>query len=85
MSKVIIDGAEIDIRDNCAILDALLKVRLTLATGGTVSRTRFGEDEVTFTEANGARLDKLIATYEGLCDRSQGRRRRHAMGIQWAP
>lgn len=85
MSKVIIDGAEIDIRDNCAILEALLKVRLTLATGGTVSRTRFGEDEVSFTEANGARLDKLISTYEGLCGRSQGRRRRHAMGIQWTP
>jgi hypothetical protein len=83
MSTVIINGAEIDIRDNCAILDALLKVRLTLATGGMVSRTRFGEDEVTFSEANSARLDKLIATYEGLCDRSKGKRRRHAMGVVW--
>lgn len=83
MSTVMINGVEIGINDHCAILDALLKVRLILATGAMVSRTRFGEDEVSFSEASSDRLDKLISTYEGLCGRGKGQRRRHAMGIQW--
>ncbi|SMD18168.1 hypothetical protein [Rhizobium sp. RU36D] len=84
MTTVMIDGVEINIHDNCAILDALLKARFTLATGGTVARTRFGEDEVQFAEINPARLDDLIIKYEGLCDRSKGKRRRHAMSVGWA-
>ncbi len=83
MSTVNINGTDISIRDDCAILDALLTARLQLATGGTVVRTRFGEDEVTFSEANAARLDKLIAHYESRCDRGRGRRRRHAMTVRW--
>ncbi|PZR78781.1 MAG: hypothetical protein DI537_41805 [Stutzerimonas stutzeri] len=83
MTAININGVDIDIRDNCAILDALLKARLLLATGGTVVRTRFGQDEVEFAKVDDARLDKLIATYEGLCERSKGRRRRHAMGVVW--
>lgn len=83
MSTVNINGKEISIRDDCAILDALLAARLLLATGGTVVKTRFGEDEVQFSEVNAARLDRLIALYEGRCDRGRGMRRRHAMGVQW--
>lgn len=82
-SIVIIAGVEVDLSRPCDVLQELRRVQLQLATGETVSMTRFGDEEVRFSAANSDRLEKLIATYEGLCERSQGRRRRHAMRVTW--
>lgn len=83
MSTVTIGGVDVDINRPCDVLTELRKAQITIATGGSVSMTRFGDDEVRFTAASAARLDKLIETYEGLCDRSKGRRRRHAGAVVW--
>lgn len=82
-TMVIIGGVSVDISRPCDVLMELRKAQLTVATGESVSMTRFGQDEVRFTTANADRLDKLIATYEGLCAKSQGRRRRFAASVIW--
>lgn len=82
-SMIVIAGVSVDINDSCAVLTELRKAQVVIATGGSVAMTRFGEDEVRFTAANAARLDRLIETYERLCDRSQGRRRRFAASISF--
>ncbi|HEV7436978.1 MAG TPA: hypothetical protein VGO22_19250 [Pseudorhizobium sp.] len=83
-SLVRIGSVSVDINDPCAVLTELRKAELTVATGGAVSMTRFGEDEVRFTDASSAKLAGLIAKYEGLCDRKCGRRRRYAARVRWS-
>lgn len=82
-TTVSIGGVSVDINRPCDVLVELRKAQLAVATGETVSMTRFGQDEVRFTAASADRLDKLIATYEGLCAKSQGRRRRFAASVVW--
>lgn len=82
-SIVTIGGVAVDINRPCDVLVELRKAQLSVATGETVSMTRFGQDEVRFTAASAERLEKLIATYEGLCAKSQGRRRRFAASVIW--
>lgn len=85
MSKnsVKIGGVVVDINEPCAVLRELRKAQIAIAIGESVSMTRFGEDEVRFTAASSARLDKLIATYEGLCVKTNGSRRRFAARVNW--
>jgi len=82
-SSLTIGGVIVDIDDPCAVLTELRKAELTIATGAAVSMTRFGEDEVRFTEASSSRLSALIEKYEGLCARKSGIRRRFAARIRW--
>lgn len=82
-ATVRIGDVVVDIDRPCDILTELRKAQLIIATGESVSMTRNGEREVRFTAASAARLDKLIETYERLCARTQGRRRRHAGTVVW--
>lgn len=82
-NEVRIGGITVDINNPCAVLAELRKVEIAIATGETVAMTRFGEDEVRFTEASGARLEKLIGTYERLCARASGQKPRSARVIRW--
>lgn len=83
-SFVSIGDVSVDINDPCAVLTELRKAQLAIATGESVAMTRFGQDEVRFTAASSARLDKLITTYEALCAKSQGRRSRFAARVIWS-
>jgi hypothetical protein len=60
-------GETVDMDDACAMAAALKKVRLRLAAGDVEEMARFGEDEVRFSRANGADLDKEIDRYERAC------------------
>lgn len=80
-----IGGVSIDIDDPCAVLSALRKAQLVVATGGSVSMTRFGEDEVRFGAANLPALRKLIADYSTQCARKTGKRTRFAANVIWRP
>lgn len=82
-STIVIAGVSVDIENPCAVLAELRKAQIIVATGGSVAMTRFGEDEVRFTAASTARLDRLIETYQRLCDRSCGRQRRYAASVAW--
>lgn len=82
-ATVTIGGVSVAIGRPCDVLAELRKAQLKIATGESVAMTRFGEDEVRFTAASSARLDKLIETYERLCARCQGSRRRHAASVVW--
>ncbi len=81
---VTIGGVRVSIDAPCDVLRELRKAELVIATGGSVSMTRFGEDEVRFSETNRAGLASLIARYQGLCDAAQGRRMRRARPISWS-
>lgn len=78
-----IGGAMVDADDPCAVAAALRKVELVVATGGGVSMTRFGSDEVQWTMANVGRLGALIARYENACATKSGRRLRYAKRMRF--
>ena len=67
MGTVLINGVAVDDDDPCAIARELRKAELTLACGGAIVRSRFGDDEVQWSAANGARLRELIDRYERQC------------------
>lgn len=60
-------GETVDMDDPCAMAAALKKVRLRLVSGDMEEMARFGEDEIRFSRANSADLDKEIARYERAC------------------
>ncbi|CAM5576713.1 hypothetical protein MAUB1S_09700 [Mycolicibacterium aubagnense] len=81
---VVINGVTVDIDDPCAVARELRKVELIVATGGAVSMTRFGSDEVQWSQANLKSLRDLIAYYEGKCAANQsGRRVRYAKRMRF--
>ncbi len=82
-STISIGGVSVDINDPCAVLTQLRKAEVMVSVGESVSMARFGEDETRFTDANLKGLRELIVRYEGLCDRKNGKRRRHAMRPQF--
>ncbi|MDQ0314842.1 hypothetical protein [Amorphus orientalis] len=75
-SLVKIGGDTVDLARPCDVAMALKKVELAIASGGKAETVRFGEDEVTFTRANLARLSEMIRTYEDRCQRAGGGSRR---------
>lgn len=82
-SFVQIGDEQVDIEDPCAVVTALRKVELQLATGGGVVRARFGEDDVQFSAASMAALRDMIARYERLCAEKSGQRTRFARRIRF--
>jgi len=85
MTAVIIGGVSVDTDDPCAVAAQLKVVRLTVVTGGSVTMTRFDQDEVRFSPANLPMLDAAIADYERQCAvKSGSARRRGARGVRWS-
>ncbi len=81
-------GADtVDIDQPCDVAKALKKMQLRLAAGGVRETVRIDGEEVTFTRGNDQRIDALIKTYEGLCARSSGtkRRTRYAKRFRFTP
>ncbi|MCG6115094.1 MAG: hypothetical protein MEQ84_07830 [Mesorhizobium sp.] len=83
MDTIEINGATVDFDDPCAVAKALRKVEITIATGGGVQTTRFGEDEVRWHDGNLAHLRQLIARYEGQCAAKTGKRVRFAKRMRF--
>ncbi|MBT9383320.1 hypothetical protein KM176_05565 [Pseudooceanicola sp. CBS1P-1] len=65
----------IDISRPCDVVTALRKMQLKLGTGGIRQTVKIDGEEVTFQNANDARLSKLIKHYQAECDRASGARR----------
>lgn len=82
-STVTINGVDVDIARPCDVVTELRKAQLILATGGAVTLSRFGQDEVQYTAANAGQLASLIRTYEAECDKAGGTRRRFAKRVTW--
>lgn len=82
---VTIGGVQVDVNKPCDVLRELRKAELTIATGESVAMTRFENDEVRFSAASSAALEKLIARYEALCARAQGRGVRRTKIVAWRP
>jgi hypothetical protein len=72
--------------DPCAEAARLRELRTAIVTGRSESQIRFGDEEVRYTAADLAALDRLIAETERACAVSLGRplpRRRYARGIRF--
>jgi hypothetical protein len=82
-STVQIGDDQVDMANPCAIVAALRKVQLQLASGAGVVRARFGEDDVQFSASSMSALRDLIGHYEGLCSAMSGRRARYAKRIRY--
>ncbi len=76
-----------ELPDPCAEAEALRNALRDLAMGSSVSRVRFGEDDVTYRTADMGVLRELLADAERRCREAQGdkRRRRFAMGARFGP
>jgi len=82
-TMVMIGGVEVDIDKPCDVLRELKKAQLVIATGESVAMTRFDQDEVRFTAANGGHLEKLISIYQRECDKANGRMSGRARRVRW--
>lgn len=82
-ANITINDVSVSIDDPCAVLEQLKIARLKVVLGEAVSMSRFGEDEVRFTEANLKGLDAAIADFENQCALKQGTRRRSARRVFW--
>jgi hypothetical protein len=82
---ITIDGVAVDIDDPCAVARALRKVELKVITGGGVVMTKFGDDEVRFSDSKESRLrlQELIANYERACATKTGTRIRYAKRLRF--
>tara|TARA_R110002020_G_scaffold266483_33_gene481492 strand:- start:8317 stop:8556 length:240 start_codon:yes stop_codon:yes gene_type:complete len=59
--------------DPCTKAARLREVRTAIATGDTVSKARFGEDEMAYFKANLDLLDREIVEADRLCAIQEGR------------
>lgn len=81
---IVIDGAQVDMDDPCAVVSALRAAELKIVTGGGLVMTRQGRDnEVRFDRSNLERLGELIQKYERLCEARSGRRTRYAKRMRF--
>lgn len=62
--------------DHSAEAERLRALHMAIASGDSVQRARFGEDEVSYYKADMAELKRLIAYHDGKCS---GRRTRYAV------
>lgn len=83
-SMIEIGGEEVDINAPCDVVVALRKRQIAVASGASELIIRMGGEEVTFSRANVAALNTLIAEYETKCARAGGQNRRgRARGIRF--
>lgn len=67
--------------DPCVRAARLKEIRTAIATGDTVSKAKFGDEEVAYFQANIEMLDREIADAEKACALQSGtkpKRRRYA-------
>lgn len=83
MDTVEINGVAVDVDDPCAVAKALRKVELAIVSGGGVSMTRFGDEEVRFHAGNLTRLREAIDRYERECAAKSGKRVRFAKRMRF--
>lgn len=86
MTLIKIQDRTLDTSDPCTVAETLRALRLQIAAGGQAETVRFGEEEVRYSPANLALLDREIARFEGACSlATTGRRprRRYARRIRW--
>ncbi len=83
MAMIDINGQQVDDSKPCDIAKALRAAMITVATGGSVSVARFGEDEMRYGAANVAMLRELLAHDEGQCMMEGGGRRRFAKTMRF--
>lgn len=81
---VVINGVSVDMDDPCAVATELRKVELQVVTGTGVVMTRFGDEEVRWSNANLGRLRELIGDYERRCSLKSGIRTRYAKRLRFA-
>lgn len=76
---------EVDLDDPCAAASALRKIELKMITGGQVVMSRFGDDEVRWSDSasSRARLKELIEDYTRQCAAKQGIRTRYAKRLRF--
>lgn len=76
---------EVDLDDPCAAAKALRQIELQLVTGGGVVKSRFGDDEVQWsdTASSRKRLQELIDDYTRQCAAKQGIRTRYAKRLRF--
>ena len=82
-TMVTINGVAVDMDDPCAVATELRKVELQVVTGTGVVMTRFGDDEVRWSNANLDRLRDLIGDYERRCNLKSGIRTRYAKRLRF--
>lgn len=76
---------QVDLDDPCAAVKALRKIELQMVTGGQVVMSRFGDDEVRWSDSasSRARLKELIDDYTRQCAAKQGIRTRYAKRLRF--
>jgi len=83
-SLIDIGGEEVDLNRPCDVVMALKKRKIAVAAGASELIIRMSGEEVTFTRANVAALDSLIAEFETKCRQSSGSTGRgRARGIRF--
>lgn len=83
MAMIDINGQQVDDSKPCDIAKALRSAMITVATGGTITVARFGEDEMRYGGANVTMLRELVSHYEGQCLMASGQRRRFAKTMRF--
>lgn len=83
MATIEINGQQVDDSNPCDIAKALRSAMITVATGGTITVARFGEDEMRYGAANVTMLRELVSYYEGQCLMASGQRRRFAKTMRF--
>lgn len=83
MASIEINGQAVDAEKPCDVAKALRGAMITIATGGSITVARFGEDEMRYGAANVAMLRELLALYEGQCMMEGGGRRRFAKTMRF--
>lgn len=78
-----IGDVEVDFDSPCEVARALRKVELQVTTTGAVVRTKFGDDDVQWSQANLGRLRDLIDDYERKCAAASGTRTRYAKRLRF--
>lgn len=78
-----IDDIDVDFDDPCAMARALRKVEIKIVSGAGVVRSKFGDDDVTWSSANLAGLRDLINDSERKCAAKSGNRTRYAKRLRF--
>ena len=78
-----IDSALVNFDDPCAMARALRKVEIKIVSGAGVVRTKFGNDDVQWSNANVAGLRELIGDFERKCAALSGNRTRYAKRVRF--
>ena len=80
---VSIDGIDVDFDHPCEMARALRKIEIKIVSGAGVVRTKFGNDDVQWSNGNIARLRELIGDFERKCAALSGTRTRYAKRVRF--